>query len=105
LKPVGGLLRCRWSFESLFQVREVGRHLLSSLAADNEWDEKLADALTLELDRNRESRSVISDGFDGEVDDRADGSVDASDAPRSWRIDPCQLGRDGTIRETDPSCG
>jgi hypothetical protein len=51
-------------FESRFQGREIGRHLLSSLSADDKRDEKLADAPALKVDRNGDSGPVVSHGFD-----------------------------------------
>jgi hypothetical protein len=54
-------LRSCWSFEARFQGREIGRHLLSSLSTDDERDENFAYAVTLEVDRNSESGSIIGD--------------------------------------------
>jgi len=64
-----------------------------------------ADAVTLEVEGDPQASLGLGDGFDRNVDDGSDGSVDPSDAPRPWWIDMDDLGGDGPLGEADASCG
>jgi hypothetical protein len=64
-----------------------------------------ADAVTLEVEGDPQASLGLGDGFDRNVDDGSDGSVDTSDAPRPWWIDMDDLGGDGPLGEADASFG
>jgi hypothetical protein len=56
----------------------------TSVPADEERDEDLSDAVTLEIDRNGQQGSSVDDGFDIDVDDGSYRTVDTAHTPRSW---------------------
>jgi hypothetical protein len=50
------------AFEALLQRRDVGRHLFSGLSADDERNNELADAVTLEVDSDCQAGSMAIRG-------------------------------------------
>src|SRR6266487_3340458 len=100
----GGLLglvlrRVLWlpGLDASLQGFNVGWHFLLCLAADDERDEQLADAVPVEVDRDGQPGTGFGQGFHGDIDGGADGPVDAPHAPCPGCVDVGELGGDGPV--------
>src|SRR4051794_9926599 len=93
------------AFQLTLERGEVVGHLRFRLAPDDERHQHLADAVTGEVDGNRQASPSSSDRFDGDVDDRSDWSVDPTHAPRFGGIHADDFGCRWPLGETDPASG
>ena len=50
--------------ENRLQLRQISRHLLAGLSNDNQGHKNLANSVTFEVDRDRQSGPVVSERFD-----------------------------------------
>src|SRR2546430_12478073 len=91
--------------ETLLQSCEVGWHFPAGLAADDERDEQLTDAVALEVDGDGQAGSMGGQGFDGDVDDGPDGSVDAPHTPRLGWVGVRDFRRARTVAAADAPDG
>jgi uncharacterized membrane protein YfcA len=87
------------------QGLDVGWHFLLRLAADDERDEQSADAVPVEVDRDGQPGTGFGQGFHGDVDGGADGSVDALHSPCPGCVDAGYLGGDGPVGPADAAGG
>src|SRR5207244_1509458 len=72
--------------ETLFEAELVGRNLPLGLAPSQRREE-LADAVSLEVDFERQPRSCpVVEGLDGDRAGRAYGSVDDLEPGAAWRV-------------------
>src|SRR6202022_1764929 len=94
-----------WGLDASLQGFDVGWHFLFCLAADDERDEQFADAVPVEVDRYGQPGTGFGQGFHGDVDGGADGSVDALHAPCPGCVDVGYLGGDGPVGSADAPDG
>ncbi len=101
-RAVLGLSR---GLKALPQRPQVGRHLVGCRAADEKGDEDLANAVALELNRDRQSRPGFAERLCGEVDSGPDGPVDTAQAPPLGWVDMRDFGHRRPVGEADAPGG